>query len=487
MNTNQLFSFERNTSLPQKRYLRPALNLKSIFESCHNFIYANEGLRKEQIFNEFLKLIFLKIMDERDPNSICQFAITNEEQELLRSERQTSFDERISELLEKAKGKYDVFAHNETINLKAQTLAFVVRQLQEYSLSKTPVDVKGTAFQTFVYANARGERGEFFTPYPVISLCVAMINPKESESVLDPACGSGAFLTESIHYCWKKIDSNSDLSPNDKDKLKAAYAKNRLTGIEFNPDVARIAKMYMVFFGNGHDNILTANSLQPFKILDSIAKRTNRQDFKPESFDIILTNPPFGTRGKITDRNILAQFELGHKWRFNETERKWEVTERLLAGQAPEFLFVERCLQLLRNNGRMAIVLPDGELANQSSQYFRQFLYNNVRIISVLSLPAETFSPFGNSTKTSVLFVQKMARSQLEKIESEDYWILMLKCEKIGYDKRGTIIPTKDNKGRWLNSDGNIVSKPEDAAIDTDITSILDAFETFKKESKLGF
>jgi type I restriction enzyme M protein len=476
-------------TLPLKSHLRPVPNLKSVFENCHNYIYANEGLRKEQIFNEVLKLIFLKMVDEQTDCSTCQFGITFAERKLLERGDSRGFLERFNKLLETAKVRFgNVFSQNDKIDLNPLTLAFLILQFQEYSLSKTPIDVKGTAFQTFVYAHARGERGEFFTPYPVVKLCVGMLDPKDSESVIDPACGSGAFLTETIKYCWNAIESSGNDLPSEKKKeLMVKYAKTRIRGIDFNPDLAKVAKMHMILLEDGHTGILSTNSLYPFESIKAIAKEAANEGLEPESFDVVMTNPPFGTRGKVTDKRILEQFELGHRWEWDDTDRKWYATKELLTGQIPEILFLERCLQFLKNHGRMAIVLPDGELTNQSSQYVRQFIQNYTRIIGVVSLPQETFIPYGTSTKASVLFTQKLAQDELKGLKDHDYPIFMATCEKIGYDVRGNTLSKKDEKGRLIDPDGNFVPKREQAAVDTDIEDIIESFKLHRKANTLGF
>ncbi|MBE9592487.1 MAG: N-6 DNA methylase, partial [Proteobacteria bacterium] len=192
---------ETTIHLPLKTELTPATELKSVFETCHNYIYANEGLLKEKVFNEVLKLIFIKMVDEKSVNPRCEFGIASEEEEEIREGKESTFTERILNLFERVKTQYsDVFEPYERINLKPITLAFIVGQLQDYNLTETPVDVKGTAFQTFVYAHQRGERGEFFTPYPILELGVKMLNPGDGEKFIDPACGSAGFLIRGMNH-----------------------------------------------------------------------------------------------------------------------------------------------------------------------------------------------------------------------------------------------------------------------------------------------
>ena len=171
-----------------------ATDLIKVFNTIHNHIYANEGFLKEKVFNEMLKFIFMKMIDEKLSEEKPYFRITSRELEAIREEKGEGFTNRIEHLWTTVKKEYgDVFSQEERINLRPDTQAFVVSQLQKFAFRRTPADIKGTAFQTFVYAHQRGERGEFFTPHPVTDLMIEMMDPTELESIIDPACGSGEY------------------------------------------------------------------------------------------------------------------------------------------------------------------------------------------------------------------------------------------------------------------------------------------------------
>ncbi|HIP31598.1 MAG TPA: SAM-dependent DNA methyltransferase, partial [Crocinitomicaceae bacterium] len=249
-------------------------------------------------------------------------------------------------------------------------------------------------------------------------------------------------------------------------------------------DLVKVAKMYMVLYDDGWTNIFAANSLLPFDELVEIAKeagvpRPARPE--PNKFDIVLTNPPFGTKGKIKDQRILAQFDLAHKWKYDKKQKKWIKTSQLLREQTPEILFIERCWQLLKPYGRMAIVLPDGILTNSTLGYVRQWIMDHARILAVVSLPQETFVPYGAGTKASVLFIQKIPEKELKKLNKKGYSIFMAVVEKIGYDVRGRTIFKRDDEGNIIKDENG---KP---IIDTDIPMIIAKFEEFKKENNFGF
>ena len=341
---------------------------------------------------------------------------------------------------------------------------------------KTRDDVKGVAFQTFIHENMRGDRGEFFTPQPAIELAVGMLDPDYHESIIDPACGSGRFLIWAMEHVKQKYDLDS--------RGVADYAKAHIAGIDINQDLVKVAKMYMVLFDDGYSNIFSANSLLPFDELQKIAETLRvPKPATPETnkFEIVLTNPPFGSKGKINDSRILRQFDLAHKWKFDKKRGKWIKTSQLLREQTPEILFIERCWQLLKPYGRMAIVLPDGILTNSTLGYVRQWIMGHTRILAVVSLPQETFVPYGAGVKASILFLQKLPEEELEKLKKEDYFIYMAVAEKIGYDVRGRTLFKRDEEGNVIkDEEGNPI-------IETDIPEIVEQFEEFKKKESLNF
>lgn len=471
----------KDIGLYKKKDLVQASELKTVFETIHNYIYANEGYLKDKVFNEVLKLIFIKMVDERSSSADCDFRITVKEREEIESGNGIKFRRRIENLFEKVKKDFgDIFDSTDKIILETKTLAFAVGQFQKYHLDRTEADIKGVAFQTFVHAHSRGERGEFFTPYPILNMVVEMLVPQDNESIIDPACGSGGFLVQTLNYVRRTFEKNrSELSEQEIINNVKDYAIHYLRGIDFNPDLTRVAKMYMVLYDDGHTGIFSHNSLND---LQKIFNASHHQ-IQSESFNIIMTNPPFGSKGKVTDKKILDSFELGHKWK--KGDEKWERTLKVAVedgrgGQVPDILFIERCLQFLKNGGRMAIVLPDGDLTNSSLGYVRQWIKNHAKILAVVSLPQETFVPYGAGVKASVLFLQKLPEEELEKLKKKDYPIFMGIIEKIGYDIRGRAIYKRDEKGE-------VIKKDDRKVVDEDVSLVIEEFKKFKEKYNSGF
>ena len=475
---------------PSRKSLRNASddNLLFVFKTCHNHIYVNDGLQKQPAFFELLKVIFCKIEDERSIPAPLEFYTTSDERSNV--DGQLTVQKRISKIFERVKRRHGkIFDPNDEIKLKPRSLAYIVSELQRYSLLNTNIDIKGKAYEEIVGANLRGDRGEFFTPRNVMKMVVEMINPQADERVLDSSCGTGGFLVTAMTHVItqleaqfvaelgvKRKDWDSDTIRAFQDRISEMAASNYY-GFDINPDLVKATKMNMVMNNDGSGNILQNNSLLPphewsdeFKtrLADALGiKKTDIRNYNSIGFfNIIVTNPPFGSKIPIKDRSILEQFELAHIWEPNKKSGTWTMTNRLQSSVPPEILFIERCTQLLVPGGRMGIVLPDSILGSPGLGYIREWLIKNHRIIGSVDLHADTFQP-RNGTQTSVLLLQKKTQAQKDSEEKSgtmaDYNIFMAMVEKVGHDKRGNPIFKRDKEGNEiLVPDTNSVLKHED-------------------------
>ncbi|MDX8554272.1 type I restriction enzyme HsdR N-terminal domain-containing protein [Tenacibaculum sp. 1B UA] len=350
-------------------------NLLFTFKTCHNIIYVNEGLQKQPAFFEFLKIIFCKIHDERNLLEPIEFFTTSKERNY--KDGQASVYKRISKIFEEVKKRHgQIFDKNDEIKLLPRTVTYLVAELQKYALLTTNIDIKGKAYEEIVGANLRGDRGEFFTPRNVMKMAVAMINPKETERVLDSSCGTGGFvvtaMTSVIDSLRERMENqygeeegwSADIRKVFNDKISEIAAENYY-GFDINPDLVKATKMNMVMNNDGSGNILQLNSLLPpaeweeetkkklAKAL-GISARDIRNHRSLGHFDVIVTNPPFGSKIPIKDQQILEQFEIAYIWSKDE-QGNWHKTNRLQSSVPPEQLFIERIIQLLKEGGRTAI------------------------------------------------------------------------------------------------------------------------------------
>lgn len=470
---------------PKRDTLKKAYedNLLMVFRTCHNHIYATDGLQKQPAFFELLKLIFCKTLDEQNVEKPLEFYATSKERS--NPDGQLTVKNRISKIFGKVKKQFpQIFAASDEIELKPSSLAWIVSELQPYSLLQTQVDVKGKAYEELVGANLRGDRGEFFTPRNIMHMAVKMVNPKPNEKVCDTACGTGGFLVTAMNHVTEQLKIEVEKNwgkPESKwtdhekstvsDRIKAIAAAN-FYGFDINPDLVKATKMNMVMNNDGSGNIYHNNSLNPpheweIDLKKQLAETLDieadsiRNANTIEFFDIIVTNPPFGSKIPIKGSNILEQFDIGHSWR-KHGENGWVISsDRLKTSVPPEQLFIERCIQFLKPGGRLAIVLPDSILGNPGLGYIRQWLLKKTRIIASIDLHADTFQP-RNGTQTSILILQKKTHEEINEERASrimnPYSIFMAMVEKIGHDKRGNTLFKRDKDGNeiWLPEEHNI-------------------------------
>ena len=492
---------------PKRNKLKKAYedNLLMVFKTCHDHIYVTDGLQKQPAFFQLLKLIFCKTLDEQNLGKPLEFYTTSKERS--NPDGQLTVKNRISKIFEKVKKQFpQIFEANDEIGLQPRSLAWIVSELQSYSLLETHVDVKGKAYEELVGANLRGDRGEFFTPRNIMRMAVEMINPKPDEKICDTSCGTGGFLVMAMNHVIEQLkkEVEADLGePESKwsddqkrifrDRIRQIAASN-FYGFDINPDLVKATKMNMVMNNDGSGNIYRNDSLLPphewpLDLKKQLAEALNIQvdTIKNadtiEFFDVIVTNPPFGSKIPIKDSHILEQFEIGYLWRTKQDKNgitSWQRSRDFQSSAPPEQLFIERCIQFLKPGGRLAIVLPDSILGNPGLEYIRQWLVEKTKIVASVDLHVDTFQP-RNGTQTSVLIVQKKTHeetaAELRSRKIRLYNIFMAMVEKVGHDKRGNTLFKRDEYGNelWVPEDSNV--------LEIDRTSKGDV--TYQTESKV--
>lgn len=511
---------------PNRNTLKKAFddNLLFTFRTCHNIIYVYEGLQKQPAFFEFLKVIFCKIDDERNILYPIEFYTTSKERNY--KDGQATVYKRIAKIFDTVKKKHNqIFDANDTIKLTPRTLTFIVAELQKYALLNTNIDIKGKAYEEIVGANLRGDRGEFFTPRNVMKMAVEMINPKDNERVLDSSCGTGGFIVTAMNKVIERLNErfaelygekanwNNDILRIYNETISDTAAEN-FFGFDINPDLVKATKMNMVMNNDGSGNILQLNTLLPPQEWHEETKKHLAKALKIEPeiirnhrtigfFDVVVTNPPFGSKIPIQDTQILEQFDLAHIWQKDENGH-WHKTNRLQSSVPPEQLFIERILQLLKEGGRCAIVLPDSILGSPGLEYIRHWLIRKTRIIASIDLHADAFQP-RNGTQCSVLFLQKKTQKEIDEEEKSgqmiDYGIFMTMIDHIGHDKRGNTIFKRDEKGNVImmekeetiaekDSAGNVVYRKETRqvkGVNDQTILVADIFAKWKKQEGIAW
>jgi len=484
--------------------------LKITFRRCHNFIHGNEGMPKDAAFWQFLYLIFCKMHDEGLRSKQRQSwkpRFWAGPQEQFSVDGQNEIKKRIDSLFSEVKKQYDtIFRGNEEITLSNRALAFIVSELARYDFTRTDVDTKGVAYQELVGVNLRGDRGQYFTPRGVVKLVIEMLDPKENERLLDPACGTGGFLVATLGNMLEKFrkDQNTAAGAEDTQEFLNVhgrlreYAASMVYGADFDPFLTRAAQMNMVLAGDGRGHIYHLNSLE-FPLGHMADVSTAQKEVTFETVDIIATNPPFGSDIPITDSHILEQYELAHSWE-PDGEGGFRKTQALKSSMSPEILFIERCVKWLKpGTGRMGIVLPDGVLGNPASEYIRWWIMRETQVLASVDLPVEAFIAEANvNILTSLLFLRR--KSEQEKLYEAmngmtEYLVFMAVADKVGYDRRGNklfkrtpageeiIVPVE--KPEKIRIGGKIVERVltrNERIEDNDLPVIAEKYREFRKE-----
>lgn len=431
---------------------------------CHNIIRNNDKLSPEAAFDEISKILFIKIRYERSNTgtqifSKEEFKKARESYEKYKPKGGAEFYQFLFEQTKLDFKDDDLFEENETIRIRENSFEAIVKELEKYNLSTTSDDVKGIAFEQFLGKTFRGELGQFFTPRTLVDFMVEVLDPQEGEKVCDPCCGSGGFLIKAFEFVRSKIEQeiheakekikkehyteeyeamtdegkavvdgkvndlfaalNQELDINNEHSRIRELSYDCIFGTDANPRMSRTAKMNMIMHGDGHGGVHHNDGL------------LNVNGVFENRFDIILTNPPFGSRvekslkiteaDKYTDTDRIEKYKKRYGLAYNQALQQVNdnIGKSLLSlyetgefSTLTEVLFIERCLNLLKPGGRMGIVLPEGVLNNTNLQKVRDFVESKAKIILITSIPQDVFMKSGATVKPSLLFFRKFTEDE---------------------------------------------------------------------------
>ncbi len=442
-------------------------------------VLANAGVNP---FDEIFKLIYAKLYDEletpRNQNRRFRVIAGSTNKENLNN---------IARLFNEAKGQWrEVFKDKDEIEIPENAIVPAVSLLQKYRLFGSNLQVIDDAFEYLINQDAKGGKGQYFTPRFVIDMCVKMMKPKKNENIVDTAAGSCGFLLHAMQYVWRN-EITREKYADTVDLMQRDYANNHLYAIDFDPRSVKIGKAMMLIAGDGKTNVSYANSLDSslwdietkarfskflYRFEDFDLQKKNEQQMSDFDFDIVMTNPPFAGKVKGT---LLNKYDLGFKY----DRKTFERTNKHQNSMTRDILFIERNLDFLKPGGRMAIVLPQGVFNNTNQEYIRRYIMKRARLLAVVGLHGNSFKPH-TGTKTSVLFLQKW-RSDEEREQAGNYPIFMATSEK----------PGKNNSGDYefdMDEHGNIKKDETGSYVyDTDLDEIADRFLEFAEKYKFDF
>lgn len=427
--------------------------IEHLVRRVHGLIWSGGKRDPFSAFDEWCKILFCKIYDEyHTPTG------TPRRFQVGLSEPAASVANRIRSLYADARLK-DTSIFEDGIHLPEDKIVQVVAAIQDVAFTQTDMDSLGAAFERFFGSAFRGEFGQYFTRREICRFVCALLEPTERDRILDPTCGSGGFLLEALIQVWQYIDEAFVGQPQGR-RRKRDFAWQNLFGIEIHSALGRICQTNLMLHKDGHTNIEVGRSC-----LDVSFSNPNLDPEEPV-FTLIVGNPPFGDKIRRDDRdqlgdNHLAAFELAGG---NQVSSEIAVIERAVKWLAP-------------GRGRLGMVVPDGVLNNSGEPSrcpaLRRFLFCNVQILAIVSLPDHAFRRSGAQNKTSLLFVRRwseeertgvaeaMARhlgpashpvddmrafdSALEAtLRERDYKVFLAEAEQIGYSATGVPIAMND-------------------------------------------
>jgi len=418
-----------------------------MFLRLEELVLANSG---EDEFEEVYKLLIAKLWDERSGKTRRFMPHEDEEK---------TYAEVHSLLREAERGWPGILEQGVRPGLTPEHLQVCVEAFARHSISGNSFEVLDGLFEFMVSRAAKGSKGQYFTPRYVVELCVQMLDPRSCETVLDPACGSGGFLVHSLNHVVK----NEGLTG----AALRDYCESKMWGFDIDPRAVRVAKALMVLAGDGNANTLRVNSLlKPdvgglfSRAADDGASVLTIEDVmrgrarNHKGFDVILTNPPFA--GEVRERQMLDAYMVGHN--KPRVER--------------DIIFLERCVELLRPGGRMAIVLPHNKFAADEFSEVREWVIEQCRVLAVVGLGRHTFLPHTHQ-KASILFVQKRIPRG---IANRDESIFFALSERDGKNSKGQL-----NVRPGLHDGSSVWDK-----VDHDFEPIISGFKHFCNEEKLS-
>lgn len=392
-----------------------AKNISIVFRKLYYHLYTNsQSSRAERLVSDLSLLLLTKLAVELNGGrkAIDRFldGIVSAEETLLPL-LQRSYPRVVDER--------DHFSMGDT------ALRESLRILEGVQLSQSPAHILGDAFQALIGPRLRGDKGQFFTPRSLVRAIVGVVAPQPGESVLDPACGTGGFLAEAHYYQRQKAAGDN--------------VTGRLVGIDKDHDLFRISSAVLEITCGKRTELYNLNSLDK--------RETSAHPLGDNSFDVVLTNPPFGSKIGVRDKDVLREYDLARSWIGRIDNGAWHKTETVSTTQDPQILFLEMCVRKLKPGGRLGIVLPEGVFGNRRTGYIWHWLRSHGQITSLLDCPRTTFQP-GTDTKTNVLFFEKGAKA-IDHVRIA----VALTC---GHDRRGR---TRTHSGQPYPDDFTVLSR----------------------------
>lgn len=427
-----LTSYEVNTVSPKVQYDRK--ELIRIFDEANNML-RGEGLRAGiERFGEFANILFLKLISEseqikREAGIPTKFDIACSWNSIKQIPISTRIEYINKTVYDKLNALYDTDIFTPLQIRDASILKEIMDKLDPLMLTDVDSDVKGDAFEYFLKASTstKNDLGEYFTPRHIIKTMVRLVNPQIGEKIYDPFCGTGGFLIESFRYIHNNM---ARTEANMKTLRESTVYGNEIT------NTARITKMNMILAGDGHSNIQMLDSLaNPIDGTETYTDGNGTLHHK--GFDIVLANMPYSQKTKH-----------GNLYDLPSTNG--------------DSICVQHCMKAINSaaeNGRMALVVPEGFLFRKDLAKTREYLLDHCQLQSIISLPQGVFLPY-TGVKTDIIYATKVNKKLKASEKKKSFWYFDVKSD--GY--------TLDNHRRKLETPSDLAKYEEYRKLDKEQT-----------------
>jgi type I restriction enzyme M protein len=425
-----LNSYEVNTVSPKVQYDRK--ELIRVFDEANNML-RGEGLRAGiERFGEFANILFLKLISEseqikRESGIQTKFDIACSWDSIKQIPSSTRIEYINKTVYDKLNALYSTDIFTPLQIRDASILKEIMDKLDPLMLTDVDSDVKGDAFEYFLKASTstKNDLGEYFTPRHIVKTMVRLVNPQIGETIYDPFCGTGGFLIESFRHIYNNM---ARTEANLRTLREKTVYGNEIT------NTARITKMNMILAGDGHSNIEMKDSLA--NPIDGASTYTDENGaIHHYGFDIVLANMPYSQKTKH-----------GNLYDLSSTNG--------------DSICVQHCMKAINNvseNGRMALVVPEGFLFRKDLTKTREYLLKNCQLQSIISLPQGVFLPY-TGVKTDIIYATKVNQKIKASEKRKDFWYFDVKSD--GY--------TLDNHRRKLNTPSDLNKYEEYRKLDKD-------------------
>lgn len=427
-----LTSYEVNTVSPKVQYDRK--ELIRIFDEANNML-RGEGLRAGiERFGEFANILFLKLISEseqikRESGIPTKFDIACSWDSIKQIPISTRIEYINKTVYDKLNALYDTDIFTPLQIRDASILKEIMDKLDPLMLTDVDSDVKGDAFEYFLKASTstKNDLGEYFTPRHIVKTMVRLVNPQIGEKIYDPFCGTGGFLIESFRYIHNNM---ARTEANMKTLRESTVYGNEIT------NTARITKMNMILAGDGHSNIQMLDSLaNPIDGTETYTDENGMLHHK--GFDIVLANMPYSQKTKH-----------GNLYDLPSTNG--------------DSICVQHCMKAINSaaeNGRMALVVPEGFLFRKDLAKTREYLLDHCQLQSIISLPQGVFLPY-TGVKTDIIYATKVNKKVKASEKKKSFWYFDVKSD--GY--------TLDNHRRKLETPSDLAKYEEYRKLDEEQT-----------------